>query len=116
MNREAEVWPGLCTISSSESPTHKAPSPIEAITPVDFYGTGLGLAVVWNTVQDHNGYINVNIYSKHLSAIISRSGLAEPDISNIKSKLETLIQSNRRHKNVLTSLVQQIKGESIDVY
>ena len=23
-------------------------------------GTGLGLAVVWNTVQDHNGYINVN--------------------------------------------------------
>jgi len=23
-------------------------------------GTGLGLAVVWNTVQDHNGYIHVN--------------------------------------------------------
>ncbi|MBW1783839.1 MAG: response regulator, partial [Deltaproteobacteria bacterium] len=23
-------------------------------------GTGLGLGVVWNTVQDHNGYINVN--------------------------------------------------------
>jgi len=23
-------------------------------------GTGLGLAVVWNTVQDHKGYINVN--------------------------------------------------------
>ena len=23
-------------------------------------GTGLGLTVVWNTVQDHNGYINVN--------------------------------------------------------
>lgn len=23
-------------------------------------GTGLGLAVVWNTVQDHGGYINVN--------------------------------------------------------
>ena len=22
-------------------------------------GTGLGLAVVWNTVQDHNGYVNV---------------------------------------------------------
>lgn len=58
----------------------------------------------------------VAIYSKHLSAIISRSGLAEPDISNIKSKLETLIQSTRRHKNILTSLVQQIKGESIDVY
>ena len=22
-------------------------------------GTGLGLAVAWNTVQDHDGYINV---------------------------------------------------------
>jgi len=27
-------------------------------------GTGLGLAVVWNTVQDHNGYINVNTSQK----------------------------------------------------
>ena len=27
-------------------------------------GTGLGLAVVWNTVQDHNGYINVNTSKK----------------------------------------------------
>ncbi len=27
-------------------------------------GTGLGLAVVWNTVQDHNGYINVRSSDK----------------------------------------------------
>ena len=27
-------------------------------------GTGLGLAVVWNTVQDHNGYINVKSSEK----------------------------------------------------
>ena len=27
-------------------------------------GTGLGLAVVWNTVQDHNGYINVTTSTK----------------------------------------------------
>lgn len=27
-------------------------------------GTGLGLAVVWNTVQDHNGYINVRSNDK----------------------------------------------------
>jgi two-component system cell cycle sensor histidine kinase/response regulator CckA len=27
-------------------------------------GAGLGLAVVWNTVQDHNGYINVNTSEK----------------------------------------------------
>jgi len=27
-------------------------------------GTGLGLAVVWNTVQDHNGYVNVKSSEK----------------------------------------------------
>jgi len=27
-------------------------------------GTGLGLAVVWNTIQDHDGYINVNTSEK----------------------------------------------------
>jgi PAS domain S-box-containing protein len=27
-------------------------------------GTGLGLAVVWNTVQDHNGYINIRSSEK----------------------------------------------------
>ena len=31
---------------------------------MDRSGTGLGLAVVWNTVQDHNGYINVNTSKK----------------------------------------------------
>jgi len=27
-------------------------------------GTGLGLAVVWNSMQDHNGYININTSEK----------------------------------------------------
>ena len=27
-------------------------------------GTGLGLAVVWNTIQDHKGYINVKSSEK----------------------------------------------------
>jgi two-component system, cell cycle sensor histidine kinase and response regulator CckA len=31
---------------------------------MDRSGTGLGLAVVWNTVQDHNGYINVKSSEK----------------------------------------------------
>ena len=31
---------------------------------MDRSGTGLGLAVVWNTVQDHKGYINVKSSEK----------------------------------------------------
>jgi len=44
-------------------------------------GTGLGLAVVWNTVQDHNGYINVNSSDKgtvfELYFPVSREEIAE---------------------------------------
>ncbi|MBF0259140.1 MAG: response regulator [Desulfamplus sp.] len=36
-------------------------------------GTGLGLTVVWNTVQDHNGGITVTSNSKGSSSVISSS-------------------------------------------
>ncbi len=43
-------------------------------------GTGLGLAVVWNTLQDHDGYINVNTSEKgtvfELYFPVTRDGLA----------------------------------------
>jgi len=58
----------------------------------------------------------VTIYSKHLSAIVSRSGLPESDIAELKKILGSLIEANQRHKTMLNSLLKQVQGESIDVY
>jgi len=58
----------------------------------------------------------VTIYARHLSAIITRSGLSAEAISSIKKTLEALIQENKRHKQVLTTVIQEVEGESIDVY
>ncbi len=58
----------------------------------------------------------VTIYSRHLAAIISRSGLPESNISQIKETLEILIKANIKHKNLLNSLMKRIQGGSIDVY
>ncbi len=58
----------------------------------------------------------VTIYSRHLSAIVSRSGLPESDIAELKRVLGTLIQENQRHKQILSALLRQIQGEAIDVY
>ena len=58
----------------------------------------------------------VTIYARHLSAIVSRSGLSESDIAELKRILGTLIQENKRHKRVLSGLLKQVQGEAIDVY
>lgn len=58
----------------------------------------------------------VTIYAKHLSAIVSRSGLSESDVSQIKKIFETLIDANKKHKAFLESLLKRVQGESIDVY
>ena len=58
----------------------------------------------------------VTIYSRHLSAIVSKSGLPELTISKIKRTLQILIQANKEHKDQLNALLKRIQGESIDVY
>ena len=58
----------------------------------------------------------VTIYAKHLSAIVSRSGLPESDIVELKRVLGTLIQETQRHKRILSALLRQVQGEAIDVY
>ena len=58
----------------------------------------------------------VTIYSRHLSAIVSKSGLPESTISKIKRTLQILIQANKEHKDKLNALLTRIQGESIDVY
>ena len=58
----------------------------------------------------------VTIYSKHLSAIVSRSGLPKSDIAELKRVLGTLIQANKRHNRILSALLREVQGASIDVY
>ena len=58
----------------------------------------------------------VTIYSRHLSAIVARSGLPESDIADLKRVLGTLIQENQRHKRILSALLRRVRGEAIDVY
>lgn len=56
------------------------------------------------------------VYFKHLSAIVSRSGLPAKDIAKIKKSLQFLIDSNHEHKAYLLSLIERIRGEGLDVY
>jgi hypothetical protein len=58
----------------------------------------------------------ITIYAKHLSAIISRSGLPESSISQIKKTLGILMTANVKHKELLNSLMKRVQRESIDVY
>lgn len=58
----------------------------------------------------------VTIYAKHLSAIVSRSGLPESDIAELKRIMGMLIQENQRHKRILSALLRQVQGGAIDVY
>ena len=58
----------------------------------------------------------VTIYSRHLSAIVSKSGFPESTVLEIKRTLQILIQANKEHKDQLNALLTRIKGESIDVY
>ena len=58
----------------------------------------------------------VTIYSRHLAAIVSRSGLPDSDIAELKRFLGTLIQENQKHKRILSGLLRQIQREAIDVY
>lgn len=57
-----------------------------------------------------------SIYVKHLSAIVSRSGLPAADISRIQDSLQYLIHSNKEHKGYLLSLIERIRGEEKDVF
>lgn len=56
------------------------------------------------------------VYLKHLSAIVLRSGLPEPDIAKIKDTTEFLIADNTKHKELMQSLINRILEEDIDVY
>ncbi len=53
----------------------------------------------------------VTVYSEHLSAIVSRSGLSQQKIKSVKDNFELLIKANRTHKDKLESLINKINLE-----
>ena len=58
----------------------------------------------------------IAIYSRHLAAIVDKSGLPESTSSEIKRTLKGLIDANVKHKNLISGLLMRIEGESIDVF
>jgi len=56
-----------------------------------------------------------SIYMKHLSAIVSRSGLPAEEIAGIRKTLQQLIEGNEAHKAYLISLIERIRAEERDV-
>lgn len=62
-------------------------------------GTGLGLAVVWNVVQDHKGYIDVTSDEKgtifKLYFPITREEIPETDEVRKTQKLEACRETGR---------------------
>jgi PAS domain S-box-containing protein len=66
---------------------------------MDRSGTGLGLAVVWNTVQDHDGYINIHTKAKgtvfELYFPVNRDATPDEketsDLKNCRGRGETIL-------------------------
>jgi rubrerythrin len=55
------------------------------------------------------------VYMRHLSAILGRSGLAADDVSRIRKSLQYLIGCNEEHREQLLSLIERIREEGPDV-
>ena len=58
----------------------------------------------------------VELYLKHFSAIVTKSGLPRGDIVAIKEIIRRNVKDTEQHKKKLHSLIQQVQQESIDVY
>lgn len=56
------------------------------------------------------------IYMKHLSAVLLRSGIPEEDLKRTRETLEYLIGVNAEHKRMLERLIARIREEKRDVY
>jgi len=86
-------------------------------------GTGLGLTVVWNVVQDHNGYIGVTSSSEgtqftlHFPITYKAEQLSEPivDLSRLKGMGETiLVVDDVSTQRLITSSIVEKLGYRVD--
>lgn len=87
-------------------------------------GTGLGLAVVWNTVQDHHGYINVISEDKgtvfELYFPVTREGVSDQDTTvAIKDYMGhgekiLVVDDEERQREVALGMLTKL-GYTVDV-
>lgn len=54
------------------------------------------------------------IFLEHLHALAERSGIDEHLAGNTRQVLETLIRENNRHRNILETMRERVKGEERD--
>lgn len=88
-------------------------------------GTGLGLAVVWNVVQDHGGYINVkrneNITSFDLYFPVTRDSISARDLprspEEYKGNGETIlvVDDMESQREITCHILEQLGYSSISV-
>ena len=85
-------------------------------------GTGLGMAVVWGTVKDHNGYIDVHsskgngsrfdLYFPAIEEKIDSSEVSVP-LSEIKGKEKILVVDDVEEQRLIASLILKKLGYSV---
>jgi PAS domain S-box-containing protein len=71
-------------------------------------GTGLGLAVVWGTVKDHNGYINVKSEEGRGTTFTLYFPVARAEITSEKAPL-SILEYTGKGESIL--IVDDIKGQ-----
>jgi PAS domain S-box-containing protein len=86
-------------------------------------GTGLGLAVVWNTIQDHEGHVTVESDSKGTSFIVhlpARAGEESCQLSPAKKSLQPLfgtgkllVVDDERSQRDIASKILSVLGYSV---
>lgn len=81
-------------------------------------GTGLGLAVVWNTMVDHNGWVEVEnldgqtVFSLYFPSTTEKSPeqLEQPDWRSFKGNQQSvlIIDDEQLQRNIATQLLQSL--------
>ena len=85
-------------------------------------GIGLGLAVVWNTMQDHNAFIQVEsdksgtAFTLYFPSCHDRTVelQADVDVASLKGKGTILVVDDEKQQREITSQMLTMLGYSVD--
>lgn len=56
----------------------------------------------------------VQVYMKHLKAIVKRSTLEDDQVDKIRNVIKKLIQENKRHYEIVNSLITKVEEGRYD--